>query len=81
MKDFIRKHLFIIIFSVAGAIGGFLYWKFVGCLSGTCIIKSVWYLSTIWGLALGYLAGSIILDLIKKYGSRKKTINNNNVNK
>ena len=73
IKEFIRKHLIIIIFSVAGAIGGFLYWKFVGCLSGTCPIKSVWYLSTLWGLAFGYLAGSIVKDLIIKYREKKKS--------
>ncbi|MDP2336004.1 MAG: DUF6132 family protein [Bacteroidota bacterium] len=61
---------FKIIFSVAGALGGFLYWKFVGCASGTCPIKSVWYMSTLWGLAMGYLladlTGSFILKRVSK---------------
>jgi hypothetical protein len=70
MTAFIRKHILVIIFSFVGAIGGFLYWKFVGCLSGTCPIKSVWYLSTLWGLAFGYLGGSIIIDILKKIRSR-----------
>ena len=75
MKGFIIKNIFVIIFSALGAIGGFFYWKFVGCVSGTCPIKSVWYLSTLWGLAFGYLCGSIISDLIKKYTNRtKKTV-------
>jgi hypothetical protein len=47
-------------FAFIGALGGFLYWKFVGCLSGTCPIKSVWYYSTLWGLAFGYLIGDLI---------------------
>jgi fructose-specific phosphotransferase system IIC component len=72
MKEFIRKHLIIIIFSVAGAIGGFLYWKFIGCQSGTCPIKSVWYLSTLWGLGFGYITGSIVKDLIMKFREKKK---------
>jgi len=72
MKDFIRKNYLIIIFTLAGAIGGFLYWKFIGCLSGTCPIKSKWYLSTLWGLAFGYLAGSIIKDIIIKIKVNKK---------
>jgi hypothetical protein len=71
MKEFIRKYHFLILFALAGAIGGFLYWKFIGCESGTCMIKSKWYLSTLWGGAFGYLAGSIIEDLIKKIRSRK----------
>lgn len=79
MKEFIIKHHFIILFSVAGAIGGFLYWKFVGCQSGTCPIKSVWYLSTLWGLAFGYLTGSIIKDLIIKFRYRKKVNGDPNI--
>lgn len=71
MQNFIRKHRLIIAISFAGAAGGFLYWKFIGCLSGTCPIKSVWYLSTLWGMALGYLAGSLAEDLITKYKKRK----------
>jgi len=31
-KDFLRKYLPEIICTVAGAIGGFLYWKYVGCV-------------------------------------------------
>lgn len=76
MKDFVKRHYFIIFFSIAGGIGGFLYWKFIGCASGTCPIKSVWYLSTLWGLAFGYLAGSIIKDLITKFKSRKNSGSN-----
>lgn len=49
-----------------GAIGGFFYWKYVGCQSGTCPIKSVWYLTVLWGAVLGYFAGDIVIDLIKK---------------
>jgi hypothetical protein len=78
MKEFLRKHTFIIITTAIGAAGGFLYWKFVGCVSGTCPIKSVWYMSTLWGLAVGYLAGSIIKDIIayfKKSKALKSDIN------
>ena len=52
--------------TVLGAIGGFLYWKFIGCTTGTCPIKSVWYWSTLWGLVMGYLIGDLIGDFIKK---------------
>lgn len=60
------------VFSVAGSIGGFLYWKFVGCSSGTCIIKSVWYLSTLYGLVLGYVTGGLAEDLILKLRKNKE---------
>jgi hypothetical protein len=72
MKEFFRKNLGVIVFSVAGAVGGFLYWKFVGCLSGTCIIKSVWYLSTLYGMLLGWILGSLTKDLIQSFKKQKK---------
>jgi hypothetical protein len=53
-----------IAFAFIGAISGFLYWKFIGCTTGTCPIKSVWYFSTLWGMAAGYLAGDILLGII-----------------
>uniref|UniRef100_UPI00321723CB DUF6132 family protein n=1 Tax=uncultured Draconibacterium sp. TaxID=1573823 RepID=UPI00321723CB len=65
MERFKQKKL-ALIFLVIGAIGGFLYWKFVGCTSGTCAIKSVWYWSTLWGAAVGYLVGDFISDILKK---------------
>jgi hypothetical protein len=67
MKEFIRKHLVSLIFAVAGGAGGFLYWKFIGCASGTCFIKSVWYMSTLYGILLGYVTGGLIEDLILKF--------------
>jgi hypothetical protein len=72
MKDFFRKHLIGLIFSGAGAIGGFLYWKFVGCLSGTCFIKSVWYMSTLYGMLLGWVIGSLGRDLVMSFRKEKK---------
>ena len=72
MKEFIGKHIVSIIFAVAGSIGGFLYWRFIGCISGTCIIKSVWYFSTLYGLALGWVVGGLAEDIILKFKKSKK---------
>jgi hypothetical protein len=72
MKNFIRIHLITIIFASAGAIAGLLYWKYVGCLSGTCVIKSVWYLSTLYGMVFGGLIGNLAEDLIKKFKKQKE---------
>ncbi|MFN8242367.1 MAG: hypothetical protein U0X39_16650 [Bacteroidales bacterium] len=71
MKSFIKKNLLLISFIIAGGTGGFLYWKFVGCLSGTCVIKSVWYMSTIYGMLLGYVSGSLIEELVASFRKRK----------
>lgn len=54
----------MIVFGVViGAIGGYLYWHFVGCSSGTCAITSVWWRSTLYGA----LMGGFTLDIIKDY--------------
>jgi hypothetical protein len=69
-SNFVRKYLPEIAGTLLGIIGGFLYWKYVGCQSGTCAIKSNWYLMVPWGAVLGYLAGSLVNDIIKR---RKKS--------
>ena len=73
MKDFVRSKRVQILFMIAGAFGGFLYWKFIGCESGTCVIKSVWYWSTLWGATVGYLVGDFIFDILKKRKERKES--------
>jgi hypothetical protein len=72
LKELILKYRIQLLFLAAGAIGGYLYWKYIGCLSGTCPIKSVWYWSTLWGAAFGFLIGDLIMDLIKKREKRAK---------
>jgi phage shock protein E len=46
---FLRPFLGVII----GGVGGFLYYYFVGCASGTCAITSNPYMSIIFGSLLG----------------------------
>jgi hypothetical protein len=70
-NSFIKKYLPEIIGSLIGAAGGFFYWKYVGCVSGTCTIKSNWYLMIPWAAVLGFLAGSIAGDIIRKKGKQK----------
>ena len=42
-----------------GAVAGFLYWKFVGCSSGTCMITSKPINSTLHGAVMGFLVAGI----------------------
>jgi hypothetical protein len=44
---------------LVGATAGFLYWKFVGCTSGTCPITSKWANSTAYGAVMGGLLFSM----------------------
>ena len=42
-----------------GVIGGYLYYHFIGCTSGTCAITSNPYMSILWGGLMGYLVADI----------------------
>lgn len=55
MKELLIKHRFRLIFIPLGAIAGILYWKFVGCTSGTCPINSNWYTMMPYGMLFGWL--------------------------
>ena len=59
MKNWIIKNKLYGIGAVVGAIAGFLYWKYVGCLTGTCAITSNPVRSTIYFAVLGALLFSL----------------------
>ncbi len=65
--SFIRKHALTIIGILVGAIGGYLYYHYIGCLSGTCAITSKPINSTLYG----GMMGGLLLNLFKK--ENKKT--------
>jgi F0F1-type ATP synthase assembly protein I len=65
-KSLLKKFLPEITGALLGALGGFIYWKYVGCISGTCTIKSNWYLMIPWGMVMGFLLGSVAGDIIRK---------------
>ncbi len=62
----IKNNSLLIILALLGAGAGYGYWFFVGCLSGSCSITSVWYNSALYGLVLGGLLGSIMKDMFSK---------------
>ncbi len=41
--------------ALLGATGGFLYYKFIGCTSGTCPLTSEPLFPTAWGALFGWL--------------------------
>lgn len=61
MKWIFDKKLYIIGI-LAGGIAGFLYWKYIGCLSGTCSITSSPYNSTAYFAVIG----ALLFRLFKK---------------
>ena len=54
-----QKHKRDLIGITLGAVAGFLYWKFVGCSSGTCMITSKPINSTLYGAVMGFLVAGI----------------------
>ncbi len=73
--NIIKKYKLHIIFTITGAILGYVYWKYIGCSKGSCPLTSVWYNSSIYGSVLGLLSGSILNDELKK----RKNKNNEQV--
>ena len=59
ITNFFKKHLITIIGILIGALGGYLYYHFVGCNSGTCTITSKPVNSTLYGALMGGLLFSI----------------------
>ncbi len=53
MNIWLKRSLVIL----AGAAGGYAYYYFIGCVSGTCPITSNPYISTAYGALIGGLAG------------------------
>ncbi|MCE2742455.1 MAG: DUF6132 family protein [Fluviicola sp.] len=52
---FIQKYKITLIGVIVGAIGGYLYYHFVGCASGTCAITSKPLNSSLYGAMMGGL--------------------------
>ena len=62
MINWIIKNKLLLIGIVAGAVAGFIYWKEIGCTTGTCLITSKWHNST----AYGAIMGGLLFSMFKK---------------
>ena len=73
--EFIKKHILTIAGVLVGAVGGYLYYHYIGCMSGTCPITSKPLNSTLYGAVMGAL-------LFGNFEQKKtKTENNNQLEK
>ncbi|MDE3145417.1 MAG: hypothetical protein KGL19_14770 [Bacteroidota bacterium] len=66
MKKLFNENKLYIFGAITGAIGGFMYWKFVGCSSGTCMITSSPRNSTLYFAMMG----AIFFGMFKKEKQR-----------
>jgi hypothetical protein len=62
IKNFLSKYKLTFIGVFVGALGGYLYYHFIGCNSGTCAITSKPLNSTLYGA----LMGGLFLNIFKK---------------
>ncbi|MFA7494362.1 MAG: DUF6132 family protein [Proteiniphilum sp.] len=77
MKDFFKKHWLRMTGILVGVLVGYIYYHYVGCLSGTCPITSNPYRMMIYGALVGYL----LFDLFSsdKKSKNTKEISNNKI--
>jgi hypothetical protein len=68
MKQWIINNRLYFIGALTGALGGFLYWKFIGCLDGTCSITSSPVNSTLY---FGFFGALIFGSFKKRAGTEK----------
>lgn len=61
VQALLKKHYLKLIGIAVGLLGGYLYYYFIGCNSGTCPITSNPWISTLYGGLIGYL----LFDLFK----------------
>ena len=54
-KLFFKRHWLTLLGIALGAAGGFLYWNFIGCTTGTCPITPSPINSSVWGAIIGGL--------------------------
>jgi len=69
----LKKHWLKLVLTAVGAIGGFAYYYFVGCVSGTCAITSNPYISTAYGAVFGLLISLLLPE--RKMG--EQSVKNN----
>lgn len=60
--SFIVKHKLTLIGVALGAVGGYLYYYYIGCVSGSCAITSNPVNSTLYGSMMG----GLLLNTFKK---------------
>ncbi len=61
-----KKWLRTLLFALGGAAAGYLYYRFVGCTTGTCRIASNPYLSMVYLAVVGLLLSGIFSKPQKK---------------
>ncbi len=62
MKKFLNKNWLYLVGAFVGAIGGYIYYKQIGCSTGTCMITSKPLNSTFYFAVMG----ALVFGMFKK---------------
>lgn len=62
----LKRYGVLLIGITLGAVAGFLYWKYVGCVTGSCPITSKPINSSVYGAMMGGLIGDMFRKSNKK---------------
>lgn len=62
MRKLVKENILYLIGGGIGAIGGYMYYIYVGCSSGACPITS----SPVMSVIAGGLMGALLLSMFKK---------------
>ena len=76
MKSFLSKHWLKFVGAIVGALGGYIYYVKVGCLSGTCPITSDPTNSVLYGALMGVLLLNVFSNNPKKEIAKEEADNN-----
>ncbi len=69
MKKWLTTNKCYLIGAAIGSVGGFCYWKFIGCTSGSCAITSSPINSSLYGAMMGALVSGMFKKEEKKTAS------------
>jgi len=68
MKNLIIKYKLEFLGILIGSAGGWIYWYYIGCSSGSCAITSSPVNSSLYGA----FAGAVLLSMLKKETKKEK---------
>ena len=68
MKKWIFNHKLILAGAMLGAVAGYIYYHFIGCSSGTCLISSKPVNSTVYFAVMG----AVFFSLFKKEAGNER---------
>lgn len=75
----LKKNWLLLVGMLVGALGGFFYWFFIGCSTGTCVITSTPFNSSLFGLIMGGMLFSIFKREKNKSKYENDSINKNRI--